>query len=65
DFIPNPDRISPPMAAAFSLTMLFGTAEGDSYTEAEFRQMFTAAGFSRFERHQLNELPMNAMLLRP
>ena len=65
DFIPNPDRISPPMAAAFSLTMLFGTAEGDSYTEAEFRQMFTAAGFSRFERHQLNELPMSAMLLRP
>jgi hypothetical protein len=45
--------------------MLFGTAEGDSYTEAEFRQMFTAAGFSRFERHHLNELPMNAMLLRP
>jgi ubiquinone/menaquinone biosynthesis C-methylase UbiE len=65
DFIPNPDRISPPMAAGFSLTMLFGTAEGDSYTEAEFRQMFAAAGFSHFERHQLGELPMSAMLLRP
>ncbi|MGH9415745.1 MAG: methyltransferase [Terriglobales bacterium] len=65
DFVPNPDRVSPPMAAAFSLTMLFGTAEGDAYTEAEFRQMFAAAGFSHFERHKLGELPMSAMLLRP
>lgn len=65
DFVPNPDRVSPPMPAAFSLTMLYGTAEGDAYTEAELRQMFAAAGFSHFERHVLGELPMSAMLLRP
>lgn len=65
DFVPDPDRIAPPAAAAFSLTMLIATAEGDSYTETEFRQMFARAGFSRFERHALGELPMSAMLLRP
>lgn len=49
DFIPNPDRISPPIAAAFALTMLGSTPGGDTYTFAEFEQMFAHAGFARSE----------------
>ena len=32
EFVPNEDRVSPPMAAAFKLTMLAGTPAGDAYT---------------------------------
>jgi len=49
EFVPNADRISPPMSAAFSLVMLGSTVEGDAYTFAEFDEMFQAAGFPRSE----------------
>ena len=45
EFVPNDDRISPPMAAAFSLTMLAGTPGGTTYTLAELREMAREAGF--------------------
>ena len=32
EFVPNEDRVSPPMAASFSLTMLATTTAGDAYT---------------------------------
>ncbi|MGO4885967.1 MAG: hypothetical protein ACLP59_34865 [Bryobacteraceae bacterium] len=32
EFVPNEDRVSPPMAAAFSLSMLASTPAGDAYT---------------------------------
>jgi hypothetical protein len=32
EFVPNEDRISPPMPAGFSLIMLATTADGDAYT---------------------------------
>ena len=35
EFVPNEDRVSPPMAAEFSLTMLANTAGGDAYTFRE------------------------------
>jgi 2-polyprenyl-3-methyl-5-hydroxy-6-metoxy-1,4-benzoquinol methylase len=53
DFIPEPDRINPPSAAAFALTMLATTARGDAYTFAEYEQMFAKAGFRRSEFHPL------------
>jgi 2-polyprenyl-3-methyl-5-hydroxy-6-metoxy-1,4-benzoquinol methylase len=46
EFIPNPDRISPPTPAMFSLVMLANTPSGDAYTATEFQQMLTRAGFS-------------------
>jgi SAM-dependent methyltransferase len=52
EFVPNPDRVSPPTAAAFSLVMLAGTAGGDAYTFAEIEKMFRNAGFSRSELHE-------------
>jgi SAM-dependent methyltransferase len=53
EFVPNDDRVSPPGAAAFSLMMLGGTAEGDAYTFAELDTMFRKAGFAGNERHAL------------
>jgi SAM-dependent methyltransferase len=45
EFVPNPDRISPPQAAAFSLMMLGSTEGGDAFTLAELEAMFRDAGF--------------------
>lgn len=53
EFIPNPDRVSPPQAAAFSLQMLGGTPAGDAYTFAELEAMFRNAGFAQSEWHEL------------
>ena len=46
EFVPNDDRVSPPMAAAFSMTMLASTPAGDAYTLRELTGMFADAGFS-------------------
>ncbi len=49
EFVPNPDRVSPPMAAAFSMVMLATTPSGDAYTFAELESITKDAGFSRVE----------------
>lgn len=49
EFVPNPDRITPPVSASFAMVMLASTAEGDAYTFAEFEEMFRASGFARNE----------------
>jgi hypothetical protein len=49
EFVPNPDRVSPPMAAAFSMVMLTTTPSGDAYTFAELESITKNAGFSRVE----------------
>jgi len=53
EFVPNPDRVSPPMAAGFSLTMLADTEAGDAFTFAELRTQLTEAGFHDVEAHAL------------
>ncbi len=53
EFIPEPDRISPPATATFALTMLATTAHGDAYTFAELESMFAKSGFQRSEFHSL------------
>lgn len=53
EFIPEPDRVTPPGTATFALTMLATTAGGDAYTFAEYERVFAAAGFARSEFHQL------------
>lgn len=45
EFVPNEDRISPPMPAAFSMTMLTSTVAGDAYTLSELTAMYHDAGF--------------------
>jgi 2-polyprenyl-3-methyl-5-hydroxy-6-metoxy-1,4-benzoquinol methylase len=49
EFVPNPDRVTPPVAAAFSLMMLTTTPAGDAYTFAELESMAKNAGFARVE----------------
>jgi len=51
EFVPNEDRISPPIAAAFSLTMLASTAAGDAYTFRELEAMYREAGFGFITAH--------------
>lgn len=53
EFIPDENRITPPSAAGFSLTMLASTPRGDAYTFAELDSMLRNAGFSRNEIHAL------------
>jgi ubiquinone/menaquinone biosynthesis C-methylase UbiE len=57
EFVPNEDRVSPPVAAAFSMMMLGSTPAGDAYTFPEFERMFRNAGFSRSELRQLPATP--------
>jgi 2-polyprenyl-3-methyl-5-hydroxy-6-metoxy-1,4-benzoquinol methylase len=53
EFIPDEDRVTPPMAATFAMTMLGTTPAGDAYTFAEYDRMFRNAGFARSELHEL------------
>ncbi len=64
EFVPNEDRVSPPMAATFSLTMLTGTASGDAYTFSELADMFRAAGFARPELYDLAPTPQRVVMGR-
>jgi len=62
EFVPNPDRVSPPMAASFSLQMLAGTPAGDAYTFAEFDAMFREAGFPPSKSQALGQTPQTLIL---
>jgi hypothetical protein len=53
EFVPNEDRVTPPVSAAFSMVMLASTTDGDAYTFSEFQKMFDNAGFASTEFHQL------------
>jgi SAM-dependent methyltransferase len=53
EFVPNPDRVSPPVPARFGLTMLAGTPGGDAYTFVELRQQLETAGFQQVSAHAL------------
>jgi 2-polyprenyl-3-methyl-5-hydroxy-6-metoxy-1,4-benzoquinol methylase len=50
DFIPNEDRVSPPVPARFGLIMLASTPSGDAYTLSDFQKMFRNAGFASCEQ---------------
>ena len=62
EFVPNEDRVSPPMAAAFSMTMLLSTAHGDAYTFAELSKMYKEAGFKSVTAQGLPMSPSTAVL---
>jgi ubiquinone/menaquinone biosynthesis C-methylase UbiE len=57
EFVPNDDRVTPPMAAAFSFMMLGATNGGDAYTFRELDQMFRDAGFSATTLHDIPNSP--------
>ena len=62
EFVPNEDRVSPPEAAGFALTMLAGTPGGDAYTFAEYAAMLRATGFRDAMLHELAPSPNRVVL---
>ncbi len=57
EFVPNEDRVSPPMPAAFSMTMLASTPAGDAYTLSELSAMYSEAGFHNVSGHPIPMSP--------
>jgi 2-polyprenyl-3-methyl-5-hydroxy-6-metoxy-1,4-benzoquinol methylase len=53
ELVPNPDRVTPPESASFSLVMLATTAAGDAYTFAEFEEMLKQSGFREIRQYPL------------
>ena len=64
EFVPNEDRVSPPMPAAFSMTMLTTTAAGDAYTLSELTAMYNDAGFSGITAHPIPMSPHTVVMGR-
>jgi 2-polyprenyl-3-methyl-5-hydroxy-6-metoxy-1,4-benzoquinol methylase len=64
EFVPNEDRVTPPIAAAFSLIMLAKTPNGDAYTFEELDRMFRNAGFGESRIQPLYPSPQHLLLTR-
>ncbi|MGE5204698.1 MAG: class I SAM-dependent methyltransferase [Chlamydiota bacterium] len=64
EFVPNEDRVSPPMPAAFSMTMLTTTADGDAYTFRELSDMHRQAGFNAVTAHPVPMSPHTIVMAR-
>lgn len=64
EFVPNEDRVSPPMPAAFSMTMLASTAAGDAYTLSELTAMYYEAGFGGIAAHPIPMSPHTIVMGR-
>jgi 2-polyprenyl-3-methyl-5-hydroxy-6-metoxy-1,4-benzoquinol methylase len=64
EFVPNEDRVSPPMAAAFAMTMLATTVSGDAYTFKELEQMHVDAGFRDIRQHPVPTGPHTVVTAR-
>lgn len=62
EFVPNNDRLTPPLAASFSLMMLGSTPEGDAYTFPELERMFRNAGFQSAEIHDIPPSPERVVI---
>jgi 2-polyprenyl-3-methyl-5-hydroxy-6-metoxy-1,4-benzoquinol methylase len=62
EFVPNEDRVTPPVAAAFGLMMLGTTPAGDVYTFTELEAMFHEAGFGESRLVSLDPTPQQAVL---
>jgi O-methyltransferase domain/Dimerisation domain len=64
EFVPNEDRVSPPMPAAFSMTMLASTPAGDAYTLSELSAMYHQAGFGGVTAHPIPMSPHTVVMGR-
>jgi len=64
EFVPNDDRVSPPVPAMFSLTMLGNTPKGDAYTLAEYGTMCRNAGFENPRLIPLEPMPESLVVAR-
>ena len=64
EFVPNDDRVSPPMHAAFAMTMLTTTAPADAYTFGELSDMHTHGGFKGVTKHPIPMRPHTIVMAR-
>lgn len=64
EFIPDEDRVAPPHAATFAMTMLATTPSGDAYTFAEYDAIFRAAGFAHNEPIDVPDTPQRIVVSR-
>ena len=64
EFVPNEDRVSPPVPALFSLTMLGNTPHGDAYTLTEYTTMFEHAGFGAPRLIPVDPMPQSLVVAR-
>ena len=62
DWLPDEDRVSPPMPALFTMTMLLTTPSGTTYTGSELSAMLTEATFERPEIIPLLPTPLTLVL---
>ena len=62
EFVPNEDRVSPPIAASFSLQMLGATEGGEAYTFGDLDGMLAAAGFVDRRVQPLDPTPQTLVL---
>jgi hypothetical protein len=62
EFVPNDDRVTPPLPASFALMMLANTAEGDAYTRGEYSAMLDEAGFASREFMDVPQSPQQLIL---
>jgi 2-polyprenyl-3-methyl-5-hydroxy-6-metoxy-1,4-benzoquinol methylase len=64
EFVPNEDRVSPPIAASFSLQMLGATEAGEAYTFRDLDAMLAQAGFSDRRAQPLEPTPQTLVTAR-
>jgi ubiquinone/menaquinone biosynthesis C-methylase UbiE len=57
DFVPNEDRVSPPISAMFAFWMLATTPGGDAYTMRDLDEMARRAGFRGATTRPLSPAP--------
>jgi 2-polyprenyl-3-methyl-5-hydroxy-6-metoxy-1,4-benzoquinol methylase len=62
EFVPNEDRVSPPVPATFSMIMLAGTPGGDAYTFKELQQILRNSGYRSSELHPLPPTFFNVVI---
>jgi hypothetical protein len=62
EFIPNEDRVTPPVAASFAMMMLGTTPSGDAYPFSDLDRMFREAGFTKNALHQIPPVVQQVMI---
>ena len=62
EFVPNEDRVTPPIAAAFSMVMLINTDAGEAFTFAEYESMHRNAGFKNVTLQAPPDLPQRLVI---
>jgi 2-polyprenyl-3-methyl-5-hydroxy-6-metoxy-1,4-benzoquinol methylase len=63
EFVPNEDRVSPPLQAMFAFLMLATTPNGDAYTLNDLRKIASEAGFDRVTSRRLAPTPETLVIL--